>query len=361
MRRSEMNIDKRKALWILNSGESLMGVAFSAKERLSPHITYSRNVFLPLTHACRNACGYCLFRRPAGQSENIMKKKAVLSLISKAERLGCREALFTFGEKPEVYPQVKRELKGMGYSGIIEYLAELCEYISEKTSLFPHSNIGILEKEEIELLKPYNASLGLMLESSSERLMETEAHRRSPGKHHSLRIKTIGHAGKRRIPFTTGILVGIGENNEEIYESLVEIKRLAEKYGHIQEIIIQNFMPKPGTPMQNFAPLPLKKMLRIVILARLMFPKTPLQVPPNINRRHLSRFIKAGIDDLGGISPLTQDYINPEFQWPHLEELRFALKERLPVYPKFIKKEFLGDVLYKKALSVTDEEGYVRC
>lgn len=353
-------IDQYTALHILKSSEEHSGWALSIKRAFSPYVTYSRNVFIPLTHVCRNRCGYCIFRKEPQSNSNVLRKEDVFHLLEKAESAHCTEALYTFGEQPEVYPQVKRELHEMGYSTIIEYLRDLCEYTVEKTSLFPHSNPGVLTEEDIVQLKPINASMGLMLENSSYRLTKTEAHQYSPGKNPELRLKTLKLAGKHKIPFTTGILVGIGETDQEIYESLLDIRRIHNTYGNIQEVIIQNFQPKPGTPMQCFRPVPVSKMVSIVILARLMFPDVSIQVPPNLNRESLESLLRAGADDLGGISPVTPDYVNPEHEWPDIDSLPLKLKERLPVYPRFITKEYLSVTVYEKAVSVTDEEGYVR-
>ena len=353
-------VDQYTALHILKSSEEHSGWALSVKRAFSPYITYSRNVFVPLTHVCRNRCGYCIFRKEPQSNNNILKKEDVFRLLEKAESAHCTEALFTFGEQPEVYPQVKRELHEMGYTTIIEYLKDLCEYTVEKTSLFPHSNPGVLTEEDIVQLKPINASMGLMLENSSCRLTKTEAHQYSPGKDPEVRLKTLRLAGKHKIPFTTGILVGIGETDQEIYESFLHIRQIHNTYGNIQEVIIQNFQPKPDTPMQHFRPVSVSKMVSIVILARLMFPDVSIQVPPNLNRESLESLLRAGADDLGGISPVTPDYVNPEHEWPDIDSLPFELKERLPVYPQFITKEYLSVNVYEKAVSVTDEEGYVR-
>ncbi|MBU7011876.1 MAG: 7,8-didemethyl-8-hydroxy-5-deazariboflavin synthase subunit CofG [Theionarchaea archaeon] len=352
--------DRKKALCILTASQNQgLQQAFSIKKMRSPYVTYSKNVFIPLTKVCRNACGYCIFRKEPQPDNNILKKETIIQLLRKAESFKCTEVLFTCGEKPEVYPAVERELKEMGYTSLIEYVRDLCEYIVRKTSLFPHSNGGVLTKEEISMLKPFSASMGLMLENSSPRLMSTKAHRFSPGKHPALRLETLELAGKCNIPFTTGILVGIGETDLEIYRSLLDIQRIQNKYHHIQEIIIQNFKPKPETPMETFRPVSLTKLVNIVVLARLMFPDTSIQVPPNLNRGDIARLLKAGADDLGGISPVTPDYINPEYPWPALNELPFEKRERLCVYPKYISKEYLSDELYEKARSITDEEGYV--
>jgi FO synthase subunit 1 len=355
-----ISLDEEQALNILKGPHQQVMDNLSIKKKLSSYYTYSRNVFLPLTHVCRNACGYCIFRRNVNQKNNILKKEEVYHMLEKAEFYQCTEALFTFGERPEVYMEVEKELKEMGYTTIVEYLRDLCEYTVEKTLLFPHSNAGVLTREDLMDLKPVNASLGLMLETSSERLMRTEAHIYSPGKHPLLRLKTLEMAGELNIPFTTGILVGIGETDLEIYESLRVIKEVQDKYGHIQEIIIQNFQPKPGTVMQHFRPVPVLKMAAIVVLARYMFPDTPLQVPPNLNRDALLLLLQCGADDLGGVSPVTPDYVNPEYEWPNICELPVNVRERLPVYPRFINKKYLSPLIYEKAVTVTDEEGYVR-
>jgi FO synthase subunit 1 len=289
-----------------------------------------------------------------------MKKDAVIQLLQKAESFLCTEALFTFGEKPEVYPRVKEELARMGYTSLVEYVADLCEYTVENTSLFPHSNCGVLTEEDLGMLKPVNASMGMMLENSSPRLMKTEVHQFSPGKDPRLRLQTLELAGKHRVPFTTGILVGIGETDQEIYQSLADIRTIQDRYACIQEVIIQNFQPKPGTPMQQVQPLPGSKMVNIVVLARLMLPDVFIQVPPNLNKDTLVLLLQAGANDLGGISPITCDYVNPEFEWPDIAGLPYEKKERLPVYPKFITREYLSAHVYEKAVSVTDEEGYVR-
>lgn len=354
-----MFISEHTALALLTAPD-LTEHALSIKKDRFPYITYSKNVFIPLTHVCRNACGYCIFREEPKLDNNMLKKAEVYPLLHKAEAFKCTEALFTFGEKPEVYPAVLKELKDMGYTSTIEYLTDLCTYTVDNTCLFPHTNAGVLSKEELRALKPVNASMGLMLESSSERLMQTKAHKHSPGKDPRLRLEMLTAAGELDIPFTTGILVGIGETDSEIYYSLKDIQQIHKKYNHIQEIIIQNFIPKRNTPMQHFRPVPVSKLANIVVLARLMFPDVSLQVPPNLNKDSLNILVQAGANDLGGVSPLTPDYVNPECVWPDLDSLHILKRERLPVYPKYISKKYLSKKLYEKALSITDEEGYVR-
>jgi 7,8-didemethyl-8-hydroxy-5-deazariboflavin synthase CofG subunit len=327
-------------------------------------VTYSKNVFIPLTNACRNRCAYCGFR---SDKPYIMSRRGVQEILRSGRNEGCKEALFTFGEKPEVIPQIKNCLVEWGYSSIIEYLHDLCVDAIEY-GLLPHSNPGIIEEEDMKALKEVNASLGLMLESSSERLCgKGMPHEYSPGKLPEERMKVMENAGKLEIPFTTGILVGIGETEEELLRSLEAIKKMNDEYGHIQEIIIQNFKPKPGTPMENHPEPSIDLMVNAVRWAREMMPAMNIQVPPNLNPDSWMVFLKAGANDLGGVSPLTEDYINPEADWPKIEEMEmvsrelgFTLRERLPIYPEFIKKGWYSERLRDLIESYTDEEGLVK-
>lgn len=325
--------------------------------RETNEITYSKNVFLPLTNICRNECGYCTFRREpeAPDVTLLMKVEEVMNTIHQADGYGCREALFAFGEHADATSQVKEALDGLGFESMLEYLYHLCQMTLNESGLLPHSNPGVLGKNELKMLREVNASMGLMLENSSPRLMESPAHKKSPGKDPQLRIETIENAGKLKIPFTTGLLIGIGETLEERVDSLLEIRRIQDKYGHIQEIIIQNFKPKPGIEMENNPEPSLLDMIRTVAVTKLLFPECGVQVPPNLNRDTAQIFLLAGADDWGGVSPLTKDYVNPEAPWPELDELKslteelgFQLKERLPVYPKYLKKEFLSDFILQK-------------
>jgi len=320
-------------------------------------ITYSKNVFLPLTKICRNECGYCTFREdPESLDGNlIMKPSEVLDTIQKADSFNCKEALFTFGEQSDETNLVVSELDELGFNTMLEYLHFLCSDTLQKTGLFPHSNPGILKKKELKMLREVNASMGLMLETSSPRIMETIAHEKSPGKNPKLRIETIKNAGKLKIPFTTGLLIGIGETVSERADSLIELRRIQDKYGHIQEIIIQNFKPKPGIPMENFNEPTLAEMIKMVSVTKLLFPDVSIQIPPNLNNQNSQIFLMAGADDWGGVSPLTPDYVNPEAPWPEIEKLKiateelgFKLQERLPVYPKYINEEFLDSLILEK-------------
>jgi len=333
----------------------LMKEANSLRE--NNKITFSKNVFLPLTNICRNDCGYCTFRRDpeAPDATMIMPPQEVMDIIHKADDFGCREALFTFGEQADSTPQVKDALENLGFEGMLEYLYHLCEKTLDETDLLPHSNPGILQKNELKMLKEVNASMGLMLETTSQRLMESPAHQKSPGKDPKLRIKTIENAGKLKIPFTTGLLIGIGESIGERADSLLQIRKIQDKYHHIQEIIIQNFKPKPGILMEDHPEPSLLDMIRTVAVTKILFPECGVQVPPNLNRSTAQIFLLAGADDWGGVSPLTKDYVNPESPWPEMdelilltEEMGFQLEERLPVYQKYIKEDFLSHTILKK-------------
>ncbi len=320
-------------------------------------ITYSKNVFLPLTKICRNECGYCTFRKDPDLIEGslLMTTGQVLDIIREADSFNCKEALFTFGEQPDKIDLVLSELEELGFSNMLEYLYFLCSETLEKSGLFTHSNPGILRKNELRMLREVNASMGLMLETSSSRIMETIAHNKSPGKDPKLRIATIKNAGKLKIPFTTGLLIGIGETIAERVESLLELRKIQDKYGHIQEIIIQNFKPKQGIPMEGYCEPSLVEMIKMVSVTKLMFPDVSIQVPPNLNNKNSQIFLMAGADDWGGVSPLTPDYVNPEAPWPEIdklksntEELGFKLQERLPIYPKYINEEFLDSSILEK-------------
>lgn len=326
-------------------------------KRIHETTTYSKNVFLPLTDICRNECGYCTFKRNPEDPEAmiLMKPSEVMKDLILADGYACREALFAFGEHADETVQVARALEDLGFGSMLEYLYFLCDETLKKTDLLPHSNPGILKKSELKYLREVNASMGLMLETTSQRIMETVAHKKSPGKEPKLRIETIENAGKLKIPFTTGLLIGIGETIKERAESLLEIRRLHDKYGHIQEIIVQNFKPKPGIPMQDFKEPSLLEMVKMVAVTKLLFPDVSVQVPPNLNRDTAQIFLMAGADDWGGVSPVSRDYVNPEAPWPELDELKniteemgFQLEERLPVYPEFISEEFLSPRILEK-------------
>ena len=318
------------------------------KERWGNQVTYSRKVFAPLTNMCRNTCGYCSFVKSPDSSEaNIMNPEAVLKTALEGEKSGCKEILFSLGEKPELrYDKAKKGLQSLGYNSLIEYLRDSCKLVLQNTSLLPHLNVGTMTNSEIDLLNPFSASMGMMLESTSALLnSKGYAHYACPDKVPLQRIRTLERAGEKKVPFTTGILIGIGESWEDRIDSLELINKLNNTYGNIQEVIIQNFQQKPNISMSNH-PEPLHQdILRTISIARIILdPDISIQAPPNLSLNYID-YLKAGINDWGGISPVTIDYINPSHEWPVIKKLRvlckdsgFKLQERLTIYPNFLKE-----------------------
>lgn len=312
-------------------------------------ISYSRKVFIPLTTMCRNTCGYCTFVKAPGEpGANYMTPDEVLAVAVNGERLGCKEALFSLGERPELrYPEAREALARLGYTSTVDYLVDACRLVLDNTSLVPHVNAGTLTLEELDRLRAVSGSMGMMLENVSRRLSKPGmAHHACPDKAPLLRLRTIEAAGKLGIPFTTGILIGIGETWEERVDSLVAINEIHLRYGNVQEVIVQNFRAKAGTAMGHWAEPSREDMLRTLAVARLILdPSISLQAPPNLEER-FEDYIDCGINDWGGISPLTADHINPERAWPAVAELArrtgeqgYKLVERLTVYPTFIARE----------------------
>ena len=330
-----------------NELPALLAAARAAKERFKPGIvTYSRKVFLPLTNLCRDYCGYCTFRRDPGEAgAHTMTPEEILSVARAAEKMGCTEALFSLGDKPELlFPEMRETLRRLGYKSTLHYLEAMCELVLRETTLLPHPNPGLLSAEWIARLAAVSPSMGLMLETTNRSLLAPgAAHHNAPDKAPAKRLRTIEDAGKQRVPFTTGLLIGIGETAEDRVNTLLAIRGLHQRYGHIQEVIVQNFRAKPHIPMSQ-APEPSQgEMLRTVAVARLLMPDVNIQAPPNLNAPYYEELLEAGINDWGGISPLTPDYINPEKPWPQLEDLRrrterkgLRLRQRLPVYPEFL-------------------------
>ena len=309
-------------------------------------VTYSKKIFIPLTHLCRDVCHYCTFAQTPSKLDNpYMDLDAVLEVARHGAEVDCKEALFTLGEKPELRYRAAREwLAGHGYSTTLEYLHDAAKAVFEETGLLPHLNPGNMTPEEIATLRPVSPSMGIMLESVSDRLTEKGMpHYGSPDKIPAVRLQTLADAGEARIPFTTGILIGIGETRQERIESLLAIRRVHERHGHIQEIIVQNFRAKPGTKMRSAPEPDLDELLWTIAIARIVFgPEMSVQAPPNLSPGVLSQIVAAGINDWGGVSPLTPDFVNPEAPWPHLDELAREtaragkeLHERLTVYPRF--------------------------
>ena len=318
-------------------------------------ITYSRKIFVPLTNMCRDTCSYCTFvKHPDDPDAKIMSSQEVLLSAREGEKKGCKELLFSLGEKPEKrYAKPKRALEALGYEAMTDYLTDMCKLVIEKTSLLPHVNAGTLNEYEIMKLKNVCASMGMMLETTSKRLTKKGGpHYACPDKVPIQRIRTLISAGYCKVPFTTGILIGIGETLEERIEALLLIEKINNRYGHIQEVIIQNFQAKPNILMSRHPEPKLKEMLQTIALARIILnPTISIQAPPNLEKKHLE-YVNAGINDWGGISPVTKDFINPQHPWPNINvlesmmsEIGFRLMERLTVYPKFNTEDFLSTTI----------------
>jgi len=334
----------------------------NSSANIGREISYSRNVFLPITNLCRNRCRYCGFRRDPNDGAWFMSPEKIIELVKRGKAAGCSEALITLGERPEVHAEAREKLDQLGYKNTVDYLVEICKQILE-LGLLPHTNAGTLNKCELLRLRRYNASMGLMLECAAE----LPAHRNSPGKDSRLRLKVIEVAGELGIPFTTGLLIGIGESFDDRLRSLLEIKDLHERYGHIQEIIIQPFAPKPDTSMSNCMAPSEAELLVTIDMARSLMPEMSIQVPPNLVS-NVGRFLLAGANDLGGISSVTPDFINPERPWPTIEEIEMAIKnvwflprERLPIYPRYaLDKSFMSKEVYECVSKLADADGYRR-
>jgi 7,8-didemethyl-8-hydroxy-5-deazariboflavin synthase CofG subunit len=350
----------------------LLAAAVHVKQRRKPgFITYSRKVFIPLTNLCRDYCGYCIFRRdPNDSGAHTMSPEEVVEVARAGERMGCTEALFSLGDKPELaFPEMRATLRRLGYRSTLHYLEAMCELVLRETRLLPHPNPGLLSAGWIARLAAVSPSMGLMLESTNEQLLQPgAAHDNAPDKVPAKRIRTIEEAGKQGVPFTTGLLIGIGESIEDRVDTLLAIRDLHKRYGHIQEVIVQNFRVKPGIPMQEWPEPSRGEMLRTVAVARLILPDVNIQAPPNLSAPYYDELLDAGIDDWGGVSPLTPDFINPERPWPHLEQLRrvteakgYTLRRRLPVYPEFLPSlTSRPGILAEKLEAAADLEGYAR-
>lgn len=352
----------------------LMLAAGLVRDRYRPStITYSRKVFIPLTNLCRDTCGYCTFvKQPEDPDAHTMTPEQVVAAARAAKQAGCKEALFSLGDKPELkYPSYRRWLKKRGYATTLHYLRDMCELVYRETGLLPHVNPGIMTRADIESLREVSVSAGIMLESVSTRLLRRDqAHHRCPDKVPKQRLATIEEAGRQKWAFTTGILIGIGETAEERVDSLFAIKELHERYGHIQEVIIQNFRTKPDIPMRDHTEPTLLDMLRTIAVARLILGgRMNIQAPPNLSPDAYQLYLFAGINDWGGVSPVTRDYINPERPWPKIEELKqvsdaagFELRERLAVYPEYIVQGngFIPAAFARRISELVDGTGFVK-
>ncbi len=333
-------------------------------------VTYSPKVFIPLTRLCRDTCSYCTFRQEPDRIAAYLTPEEVLEVARAGERMGCWEALFTLGERPEQrYPEARAWLDRYGYASTLDYLRAMCELVLKETRLLPHANPGTMSRREIASLRPVNVSMGLMLESVSERLHAPGGpHEHAPSKRPRVRLRTLELAGELAVPFTTGLLIGIGETLEEQVDGLLAIRELHQRYGHIQEVIIQNFRAKPETPMEDASEPGVPAILRSVALARIVLgPSMNLQVPPNLTAEDYPQYLDAGINDWGGISPVTIDYVNPEAPWPQIAELRrntakrgHRLAPRLPLYPKFATdglQQFVDPALRERVTASTGQGG----
>jgi FO synthase len=336
-------------------------------------VSFSPKVFLPLTRLCRDACGYCTFRTdPATDPGLYMTPEDVLRVARAGERLGCTEALFTLGERPEQrFPEARRWLARRGHRSTLSYLREVAALVLEETTLWPHLNPGTMNRTEMSALREVSASMGLMLESVSERLCQPGGpHAHAPSKHPRGRLRTLETAGALRVPFTTGVLIGIGETPLERADALLAIRSSHARWGHVQEVIIQNFRAKPGTAMAA-APEPgTMDVVRTAAVARLVLgPGANIQVPPNLTAAGFQLYLQAGINDWGGISPLTIDYVNPEAPWPQISTLRAyteaagqILKARLPTYPEYLlhQPEYVTPSLRERLRAAAGPDGYVK-
>jgi FO synthase len=334
-------------------------------------VTYSPKVFIPLTKLCRDVCHYCTFAHPPRRGERAyMTIDEVLAVARAGAAAGCREALFTLGDKPELrYRVAREELAALGCKTTLEYVARAAEAVLDETGLLPHLNPGVMTPEDVQMLRRVSASMGLMLETRSDRLSARGGpHFGSPDKLPAARLSTLAAAGGARVPFTTGILIGIGETRAERIESLLAIRDLGERHGHVQEVIVQNFRAKPRTRMADAPEPTLEELLWTIAVARILLgPRAHLQAPPNLSYDDFPRLLDAGIDDWGGVSPVTVDHVNPEAPWPQVERLREAtesrgleLAPRLPVYPEWISGKWLDPNVLPAVLRASDSLGLAR-
>jgi FO synthase len=335
-------------------------------------VTFSKKVFVPLTTLCRDYCRYCTFRRDPGEpGAHTMTPDEVVALAQAGGRLGAKEALFSLGDKPEArFAEHRAFLRRHGHRTTLGYLRYVCALTLEASPLLPHVNPGVMGERDLAALREVAVSMGLMLETVSERLLRPGlAHDDAPDKVPRRRLRTLELAGKLAIPFTTGILIGIGETRRERVDALVAIRDLHERYGHVQEVIVQNFRAKPRIPMHAHPEPSLDELIRTLAVARLILgPDVNIQAPPNLSPRVYPRLLDAGLNDWGGISPLTIDHINPEAPWPLIPDLArasaaagFALRERLAIYPEFaLRPEFVAEPLRPRVRALVDDDGLVK-
>ena len=330
-------------------------------------VTYSRKVFIPVTTMCRDRCTYCTFAKPPGAGGVFLTQDEVMAVVRTGERHGCTEALFTLGDRPEDrWPAARDFLDRVGHTSTLDYVRSLTEQVVEESMLFPHANPGLMDGPTLEALRRSNPSMGLMLENISPRLMEPGMpHYECPDKDPAARMATIEAAGRLGVPFTTGVLIGIGETPREVVDSIFALAATHDRWGHLQEIIVQNFQPKADTRMRGAESPSVEYFATIVAITRWVFgPTMNVQVPPNLTE-DFGIYLDAGINDWGGVSPLTIDWVNPEAPWPHLDRLQavtetagFELQQRLPVYPEFLTEQWIDPALLPKLVNAVDDRGY---
>ena len=369
---SKQELDHYISLFNSHELDDLMQKAKEVRGDDKKVITYSKKVFIPLTELCRDVCHYCTFAKaPKKLDAPYLEPDQVLAIAEQGKAQFVKEALFTLGEKPEMRYQVAKDhLQKLGFETTIEYLGSMSKLVYEETGLLPHLNPGNMTLLEMEKLREYSVSMGIMLESSSERLCgKGGPHFGSPDKQPATRLQTMKNAGKLRIPITTGILIGIGETIEERIQSLLDIKNLHKEYGHIQEVIIQNFIPKENTRMKKHSPASKEDLLWTLSAARIIFGKDMnIQCPPNLNSDYIDQILDCGINDWGGVSPITIDHVNPESPWPQIEQLEkitnnkgMELVERLAIYPEYIEDQSWYDKnLHSGILELSDSSRYGR-
>jgi len=372
---AELVIHRRDALALMAStGRSLEDLFAEARhiriQRTGSVVSYSRKVFIPLTNLCRDRCAYCTFaRQPDDPRSHTMSPEEVLAVAEAGRRAGCKEALFSLGDKPEVrYPHYRDWLGRRGFASTVEYLAAMCKRVFEHTGLLPHSNPGAMTAGEIQQLRPVNVSLGMMLESTSLRLLDRGyAHYACPDKVPAVRLATLRAAGEARVAFTSGILIGIGETLEERVDALFALRDVHRQHGHLQEVIVQNFRAKPETQFACHTEPDGLDLARTVALARIILDdEVSVQAPPNLNPGALRLLLDAGINDWGGISPVTLDHINPEHAWPQLLDLKrvtesagLELRERLPLYPGYLTPTWIPEAFRDRVHNLTSSDGLV--
>jgi len=352
----------------------LQAAAWRRDQSHGNRVSFSRKVFIPLTRLCRDVCHYCTFARVSrsGRESPYMTMDEVLHVAHAGARAGCKEALFTLGDKPELrYVSARRGLEDLGHATTLDYLGEAARRVLDETGLLPHLNPGVMSEREILTLRPVSVSMGVMLESDAERLCQPGGvHFGSPDKRPAVRLAMIDAAGVARVPLTSGILIGIGETREERISALMALRASHDQHGHIQEIIVQNFCPKPGTRMAEHAAASVDEHIWTIAVARLMFdPEMTIQAPPNLSPGALGQLIAAGINDWGGVSPVTPDHVNPEAPWPQLARLEAmtqacgkTLTERLSIYPSFVRDltQWVDPRLHVSVRRLSDGEGYGR-